>query len=331
MNREKYFVIQQKIIHEFMGEEWFSRQKCRIQNHPAYKTNEIYKKFISQRGEIRWPDDENLMPYYLLSWMEAYDIIKASGTEIDKFDFDSFRLSDFNLYGDEEDQSRIRKIREDPVSFESLLTEFKFYSWSVSNNFDATPYETEGFPDFKLASSKLGLPIVVECKKLMSGSNLNNKVPNIIKGANKQIKKISENCYGIVFIDASSIIENPKTLSDAIPDDVREIINHIERAVSNLNTAVSAVLLSWSDYSVLGDSAKNRMLKFISRRRSILIHHKSPKISLPEGTELQKYGNDLSINIHLEPLPRPFKYIRNGPCNCRSGKRYKHCHGANVI
>jgi len=324
----KVFEIQRDVFQALMGEEWFSRKEYRIKNHPAYIRTKICNKFISQNGAFNLPEDNNIVPLYMASFLEVFDIVKASGAQIDKFDIGSFVMDNFKAYGDEKVQSRIKTVVRNPIEFESLLTELTFGAWCLSKELNVKASEEEGYPDFELTGLDLELPVLVDCKKLMEDTNLEKRVSYIIKKANKQVKRVTGINYGIVFIDASAKVKKTDCLSDSIPSEILQIEELIKHSISNFNTSISAVILCWDDYSNLGDLSEDRSRTFVFRRRSKLFHHKSPRNSLPENTVFDNYGT--SLTNHLEPNTNIdlFKQARNSVCICDSGKRYKHCCGS---
>lgn len=326
MSSLEFFHVQQKIIHDLMGSEWFSRPKNRICHHPAYKKYIICKKFISQGGIIHWPEDENLIKEFCGVILDSFDLVRSSGTKIDMFNFTSNIIGDFSVFGDEKSSSRIKSVINDPNLFSSLLAELAFAAWCFSKKYEVTPFEHDGYPDFKVVIAGDNVPIFVECKKLIAGYG-KSRVSKIVSKANKQIKKTGEKGIGIVLIDATEIIDSPSVFSDEIPEKVEELEGYIRRTISNKNSSISAAIIVWNDYVAMGTPSSSERMQFTFRRRQLLVHHQSPLLKLPKGHQLSKYGATISFGVNFTSRVHRNKISRNATCLCKSGKRYKHCCG----
>lgn len=292
MSSLEFLRVQQKVILDLMGKEWFSRPKNRISHHPAYQKFLVCDKFISQEGRIRWPEDRDSIKHLcavLLVLLDSFDLVRSSGTKTDMFEFRSNVLSDFSGFGDNKSSSRIKSIINDPNIFSSLLTELSFAAWCFSKEYTVTPFEYDGYPDFKIEINGEHTPIFVECKKLMEGYG-KSRISKIISKANKQIKATNKRGCGVVIIDATRIIENPNVFSDEIPEKIIELEGLIANSISSQNSLVSAVMIVWNDYVAMGEPSKSARMQFTFRRRQILIHHKSPIVELSESHPIEEYG-----------------------------------------
>ena len=118
-----------------------------------------------------------------------------------------------------------------------------------------------------------------------------------IQKANKQIKAFKKECYGLVVIDISEKINNPNDFTDAIPANAERISNIISNAIKTSCTSVSAVLLVWNDYTMMGTPPEDPMSLVAFRKRAIVLKHSNPKHTLPEGISLFDFGNTLHFYI----------------------------------
>jgi hypothetical protein len=322
------FKVQKKVIESLMGQEWLNRPVNRIKNHPAYIRLEICNKLISQNGSIRWPDDLEVIKEIFLIQLDNLDLIKMSGTEIVKFDMKSLILGSFISYGDIKVQQRLRSILEEPIHFLSQITEINFASWAKGKGFEVTASEDEGNPDFLISNGEDVYQ--VECKLIIGTLNLNRIKKNIGK-ANSQFKSVKSVVPNIVYIDLSDVIDSNNYLvhgdggfDDPIQDDViSEVKSIVTKSLIHQNSSVSAVLISWVDYRILGGPCKNHFAMYSMNRKSILIHHNNPITSLDENSQLSEFGGNIKFNVRFPKI----KYNRNMLCPLGKGIRYKHCCG----
>ncbi|MBE9398199.1 SEC-C domain-containing protein [Pontibacterium sp. N1Y112] len=312
--------IHKKVVISLMGEDWFSKPKYRIDHHPAYKVFAIADQLQIQQNILRFPDNEELI-YSLCGVLLDLDVlVRCSGTPVHMTDLEKLVLSDFSNFGDEQVRSRIRSGVHDPGIYLSLQTELNLASWANSKGFSVTPYEENSFPDFRLDGQGLELPCLVECKKLLDTVSL-KRISKIIVKANKQIKAVGINCFGLVVIDASLFI--PDLQGKVASERLKELEVEIQHAISRSNSAVSAVLLVWLERSMTIHNSG--YVEACLKRNQLLIHHGKPIKALPESMKFDGYVNEVCMGIKTQ---KRMMIGRNNPCICGSNKRYKHCCGS---
>jgi hypothetical protein len=328
MQGVQVFKIQKEIIESLMGQEWLNRSVNRIKNHPAYIRLEVCNKLISQNDAIRWPDDLEVIKEIFLIQLDNLDLIKMSGTEIDKFDMKSLILGNFISYGDIKVQHRLRAILEEPIHFLSQITEINFASWAKSKGFEVTASEDEGAPDFLISNGEDVYQ--VECKRIIESLN-HKRIKKNIRKANSQFKSVKSVVPNIVYIDLSDVIDSNNYLvhgdggfDDPIQENIiSEVKSTVTESLTHQNSSVSAVLVSWVDYRILGGPCKNYFAMYSMNRKSMLIHHNNPITSLYENSQLSEFGGNIRFSIHFPKI----KYNRNMLCPLGKGIRYKHCCG----
>jgi len=215
-------------------------------------------------------------------------------------DINNLRLGSFANYGDSAVKRRIRSIIDKDIHFVSLLTELSYAAWHISKGHKVTAFESKGLPDFKVCNHGGSLPIVTDCKRLFKNTN-NSRLAKIITKANKQIKKLDVDCYGIAAIDITDKIAQTDDFSDSIPQSVMEISKIIKKSIQRQNTSISAILLLWSDYILHGKPGESPRSLFAYRKRSYTIKHQHPKHKLPENFSLFDFGNTITYRITWNP------------------------------
>lgn len=294
MNLIDFFKAQKTILENLFGADWFIKDVIKKDNHPAYKRWLLSTKLIKQNGIVRWPEDKEKMSDIASIILDNFFIVKYSGGDLDRFTLGTF--SNYN----EKVRKRIYTEIEDPSKFFDKLTELSYSAWHLSEGNEVIQYEEDGYPDFKVYIKDIDLPIATDCKRIKVDTQDNRFAKDITK-ANKQIKALNEECYGVVVIDISDKIRNPDVFSDEIPEEVERISRIVKSAILNFNSAVSGVLLIWDDYVMLGIPGKAPKSTFAYRKRNMVLRHSNPRKELPDGLNLFDLGNTLVYDINWTP------------------------------
>ena len=328
-----FFAVQKQLLEQLFGDKWFVNNLARNKRHPAFKKWQFCREMIEKGGEISFPVIRDEFDQIASLMLDNYILAESSGGELSQFS-----LGDFKGFGDEKVQKRIQTIISDPKQFNSLMTELSLAAWCSSKDFLVTPYEEIGYPDFRLDIDGVNLPVVVECKNIEDGTT-NNRFKNIVNKANKQIKNIGEDCYGVLFVDITALVERREELSDSLPESVEIIIEIFNDLLAHFNSSVSSAILFWDEYSIFGEEQDAERTTAFIRRRSYHVAHKNPKQCLPSDTPLLEYGNTIAFGVDRNP-PKEIREMlygsssalnsvsRNSLCPCGSEKRFKHCCGS---
>lgn len=286
VNREDVIRFQCDLLVNIFGRSWFSSHLNRKTEHPAFKRWCLCQKLLEQGCRLRLPRDRSHL-YDFADMVLAHQIISiCSGGVLGRFDFGTFVD-----YGDEFVRRRIKDIIDNPIAFESLLTQFSFGACHKSKGHTVEPFEHDGAPDFRVSVPSLQLPIIADCKHIGRGASL-NRYKKVVGKANSQIKALGEVGYGLVVIDAThqqKSIERPLS-GDTMPQEIEQARLQIERVLQVSNSSVSAALLQWDSFVVLGNPRvatnghameRSGAVMFL-RRFCEIIRHRRPITPLPE-------------------------------------------------
>lgn len=291
MNTKIFFEAQNKILEELFGRKWFSEKSRKKTNHPAYLKWKLCAKLISQNGIIKWPEDTHNFSEVADIILNNYFLLQCSGGNINKLE-----LGSFANFGDDPVRKRLISVLQSETHFSSLMTELSYAAWHISKGHKVIAYEDEGYPDFQVIMNSTKLPLVTDCKRIFKDTN-NSRLSKVITKANKQIKKIAIDCYGICVIDITEKITNNNHFSDNIPQEVLDISSVVSKSIQTKNSSVSAVLLLWNDYVLHGIPETSPTSLFAYRRRGYLVSHSDPKYNLPKNIELFAFGNTITYRV----------------------------------
>lgn len=291
VNPKIFFEAHERILEELFGREWFLEDEKRKSSHPAYKSWKLCTKLIAQNGIVKWPDDAQNLPAMARVILDNYFLLVCSGGDIS-----SLRLGSFANYGDDNVRRRLYSVLGDENGFESLMTELAYSAWHISKGHEVRAYEETGYPDFQVFTEDAILPLVTDCKRIRKDTK-DSRFSKIINKANKQIKALGIDCYGVAAIDITEKVTNPNVFSDEIPKSVLHISEVVSAPIREYNSSVSAVLLFWDDYVVHGEPGASPSSLFAYRRRSHVLRHRNPVHELPENVELFDFGNTLTYRI----------------------------------
>lgn len=252
-------------------------------------------KLIAQDGIIKWPEDVLNLREIARVILDNYFLIQCSGGNIR-----NLRLGSFANYGSESVRRRLYSVLGSGSGFRSLMAELSYSAWHISKGHKVTAYEEKGYPDFHVFAEGAILPLVTDCKHIRKDTK-DSRFSKIIKKANKQIKALGIGCYGIAAIDITDKVTNPDVFSDEIPKSVLHITEVVSSAIQKHNTSVSAVLLLWDDYQVLGEPMVAPSSLIAYRRRSHVLRHLEPLHKLPEELELFNIGNTITYRVFWSP------------------------------
>ena len=196
-----------------------------------------------------------------------------------------FELGSFEKYGEKKVLQKIQTRLNDPRQFMDIMTELNIGSWYLLEKHKVTPFEIASYPDFQIEVDECSLPIMVECKNLWTLNE--NRINTVIKKANKQIKKIQNENFGVMVLDTSNIVPLRRVYDDVFPNEINTILNWVSRALSGKkNTSVGVCLLAWNDLMQIGEPIEPTL--FIFRKRVKAIYHSNSKQMISEKVPLYK-------------------------------------------
>lgn len=274
MNQLELFNRFKGILERLFGSDWF--RDPRNKNHPAYSQWSLCEKVINQGGTIKFPEQQFELPEIARLLLDAANLVVLSEGNLQQF-----ILGSLDLYGNGEIQKQIRNRIRDSAQFVSFMVEVYTAAWHKTRKHDVTLIERDGYPDLRAESTTIKFPIFLECKRLRQGQKKN--IHQALKKANKQLKKAAGNTatptYGVVVLDVSIPGRVGQVSNDDIPATIKEIVEHVESAIHVHNKSISAVVLTWDDYMILGAPPKRTGIFF--RRHPRLIRHKNARVPIP--------------------------------------------------
>ena len=276
MERIEFFELQMKILEKLFPREWFI--KARKKSHPAYGRWNLCKQILQEGGIIRYPHQRETFGQIGRLVLDSYILVALTEGNVDML-----KLGSLDLYGDEAVQEKIRSRVVNSEQFEDLMVELAFAAWHKSRKHTVIPWEREGLPDLKLQIPGVDVPILVECKRLRSGSK--NRLTKVISKANSQIKAAQEPCYGVVVLDVSIPVGVAEVENDELPNQLQDICSTVQSALSGKkNRSVGMAILVWDDSMILGEPPDKTQVAF--RRRHLRIRHRMSRKDILETVPL---------------------------------------------
>jgi len=290
-NRVDFFMKHVDILEKVFPKDFFNKGE-KI-DHPAYSQWMLCKKIIKQKGIVKLPEQKDEIP--LIGKIVLGSMIHSSLSNGNVQDIE-FGL--IELYGDKNVQKFIESRIKIPENFNDIMLELYFASWHKMRKHDVSLIEKESYPDIKIMTTNLTTPLYTECKNIKSDTY--KRLNSVIKKANKQIKATKTPCYGIVVLDISTPVTFQEVKNDKLPERVDSIKDSIVRILSGeKNRSISAAVLIWDDYLIVGNPTERIMYAF-RKRFHIVEHSKVEGVNtIPENLSIFE-GNTVTYGINLK-------------------------------
>jgi len=289
-----HFKAHKKILEDILGTEWFTLGVQHKKRHSAYIRWMLCNDILG-RG-FRYPDHVRFLPEIAAMMLENHALLLCSHGDVDKNIFGSL-----TNYGAASVIKRIQSEIVDSEKFDDLLVELTYAAWHISSGHNVKPTEEQGTADFEILIPGHAFPIYTDCKRIKRDTSY-SRFADVVKKANKQIKASSKgrDCFGLVAIDISSRIEPPEKLTDKFPTEVQRVSAMIQNILKEHYTSVSAVVLLWNEFSMLGNPLQQPKSSIALRRRTCFIRHVHPSKALPNSSILSGIGNTVEFNIYWQ-------------------------------
>jgi hypothetical protein len=296
-HKVNHFETHKKILEDLFGNEWFTSDVRHKERHPAYIRWALCKDIL-EHG-FRYPDHIRFLPEITTMLLDNYALLLCS-----RGDADRNILGNLSTYGSASAIKRIRSEIVDPDKYGDVMLELTYAAWHISRGHQVKPTDEQGTADFEVLIPGHDSPIYTDCKRIRKDTN-DSRFCDAIKKANKQIKRSSKDkdCFGLVAIDISDKTEPPKEITDKLPAEVQRISLVIQDVLKKHYKSISAILLFWNEFSMLGNPLEQPASKISLRRRSYLIRHIQPSKPLPDSSVLSETGNTVEFNIHWQKPP----------------------------
>jgi hypothetical protein len=261
--QQEFLQAQQQLLAELFSTEWLLDPiNCA---HPAVTRYGICCALLDQGGSIRWPGQRAFMPHLAAMLLDAATIVAITRGHLD-----SFKLGELAGFGDERVYKKIRSRVIDPQGFFDLMVELSQAGWHLVEGHGVIPLEQPDWPDLRVQLDGVVHPLYIECKKLNSFSE--NRIRAEIRDANRQLRAVTEPCYGVAVLDVSAAVPNDHAAIDGLPTFASPIIDLVQRAVSgDKNRSVGRAIVTWDEYMELGPPPTRTMI--LVRRRFVNVDH----------------------------------------------------------
>lgn len=197
---------------------------------------------------------------------------------------------------DEATRARTVSGLADSDQHQDTLAELFYWGWLEQQGLSAVRVEEEGVSDIVIRRGASD-EVRVEVKRIRAGSDP-LRVAEVIKKANKQIKKSDPQGGGVVFISLN--VPMRRALPDeAAPNDVQRYVEAATRATRVNNSSVGKVVLSWDDFMTHGEWPELTTLAV--RRRSVVVDHANPLVSSRLSSEEVDIGMTLVTAFMFSP------------------------------
>jgi hypothetical protein len=268
---------QRKILEDLFSTEWLNGRRF---EHPARSRWSLCTEILKQGGTIRWPKQREDLPELAALLLDSVSFVTISEGSLH-----DLRLGDITGYGGDSVQRKIESRLPDPRQFDALMLELSMAAWHQSKGHHIRPMEKEGLPDLRVSLPDIEFPVYVECKRLTTSSKWG--IQKRIRLANKQLRAVDEESYGVMILDISGSVGPVESISDEMPARVKTIIGYAEQAISGpKNRSVSRVIVSWDDTDIMGEPPA-RTSVFLRRNTRHLEHEPV------EGVTQLRLGNHL--------------------------------------
>jgi hypothetical protein len=265
--RIKDLQFQLSVLEYLFPPNWFeTHSRAR---HPAVERWKSTKSVIESNGNFSGMFDHT---YELVTQFKTMIEAGIVTTAMDG-NYQKYLSGDLKRYGDEAVVDRIRGEIIVAERYLDIMTEIEIVAWCKTKGYSIQTFQVAG-ADQRIDIPGVDLPIISECKTI-GEDTLPNRIGQVIKKANRQIKTTGNAGYGIVFINLSQKLAMLRPLSEEIPPEIEEYIAEANRSISNVNTSVSAVVVYWTESGLLGDDSSEIKMLW-SRRRSHVLLHKMP-------------------------------------------------------
>jgi hypothetical protein len=182
------------------------------------------------------------------------------------------------------------EMLKDAGQFEDVMTELFTWGWLERDGFDAHRVNQEGESDIVIDQEAVRWR--VEVKRIHMGTS-SSRVADVLKKANRQIKKSDPERPGSVFIGIARS-EMREALDDRIPNDVAPYIA-AARAVLHPGQlrSIAQTTIMWDDVMSLGSYPDPVLYAF--RRRSVVVKHPESRGTPPSWFSRLQLGHTATL------------------------------------
>lgn len=293
-----FLKAQKKVLEDLFGTEWFRTDARKRSQHPAFMRWRLCELLLQREGAFRLPKERLLLPELGRAILENLALVQCT-----KGDITSFSLGSVANYGDHAVQRRLQSEIAFPSEYLDIQSELQWAAWHLQQGHSVTAYETAGV-DHRIDIPGWSLPILSDCKRIAEATSP-GRVREVIKKANRQIKRHNIPSYGITVIDVSEKVPlyDISSLSDDFPAELVPYKEEVSAALRTHYKSVTAVVLYWNEVAVLGSMDSPGRILLSLRTRSELLQHEHPRY--PFASDQDNSGllivGEVSFSIMLRP------------------------------
>jgi hypothetical protein len=258
-----------------------AKLRARHPEHPAVKQ---YDRLVSlsERG-LLWPND-----------FESVNAFSTVGLDFLTWTPQSPQADIWEVVG--KGKSTVPMLKS-PSQYQDEMAELFVLGWLAGQGVPSRRIDVVGKPDVLVNEE---WPI--EVKRLHVGAG-SNRINEVLKKANSQIKNVNPDGGGSVYI---GVERNPRrqAFDDRIPNDVLPVVEAVRSGLNRgLLRSVTHVIIGWDDVLVVGEPPGRVVYAF--RRRSTLVTHPEPRVPPQFSREQLEFGRTVTAAVEYSGVNIP--------------------------
>lgn len=295
-----------ELLEELFPDGWLASQAAKNRDtHVAVQQWSLCTDIVNH-GAIRFPDHEARLHEIGRILLDARIWIRISDGDLQRM-----TIGSLSTYGDDRVLAKLRSRVRDPSQFDSLLVELSIGAWLLGEGWDVQPLEDPGKPDLRAEFPGLARPVFVECKCLKSLTA--NNVRKRIRKANKQLKAVEEESWGVLYLYVNrSSIQNESD-DDEVPPEISELAELVGVAIRGpKNRSVTKVILVWDDHAIVGQDVGRPLV--VHRRCFLTLAHTAEEVGEPMPDSISLFeGYSTVILIVKRPRDVQIRRVQISP------------------
>jgi hypothetical protein len=272
---QTFMRAQLEVLETLFPSGWFAIAERRFPLHPAYVQWSLFTRLVNESDPRFGPADPSVLLRGLLDSMATVMATEGSIVEL--------RLGDLSNYGDAAVRQRLAQVVQNPTQFRDVMVEVYCAASLKAKGHLVTATEEVGFPDLTIRVEGWEFPVAAECKRLSKGPN-RIRLQDVIKKANRQVRRAASPAYGVLYLDVSDWVSEQYSLGQSV-DKPSVVQGWVAELLRQYYSSLSGVVLLWRDVipgpMLSGESA----MLYILRCNSRFVRHGAPIRPLPDDSE----------------------------------------------
>ncbi|MBW0090647.1 hypothetical protein I4I73_17450 [Pseudonocardia sp. KRD-184] len=185
----------------------------------------------------------------------------------------------------------VARAAREASKFDDVVAELTFWGWLRRAGFNANMLEEAGLADIIVDAP---VQFWAEVKRISTDDNP-RRARDVIKKANRQLKKSSPDGPGVLFLHLRR--SSPTPMVDGTPPDIQPFVDEAMRELgAQQSRSVSHVLVMWDDAS-FHDNREDFYVHYAARRQCVVLSHKYPRGELPVDPEKLRIGTTILLTV----------------------------------